>query len=66
MSAVDYYFLGEDNQKFKATVPYCPYFYIGTKEGTERDVLAFISRKYFGKVHKCELVEKEDLDLVKF
>ena len=46
------------------TVPYNPYFYVGTKEGTERDVLAFLSRKYFGKIAKLELIEKEDLDLV--
>ncbi|RNA10734.1 DNA polymerase epsilon catalytic subunit A [Brachionus plicatilis] len=63
VSAVDYYFIGEDNQKFKATVPYNPYFYVGTKEGTERDVLAFLSRKYSGKVAKLEIMEKEDLDL---
>lgn len=64
VSAVDYYFLTEDNQKFKATVPYNPYFYVLTKEGTERDVLAYLSRKYFGKIAKLEIVEKEDLDLV--
>jgi DNA polymerase epsilon subunit 1 len=66
VSAVDFYFLGEDNQKFKATVPYCPYIYIGVKESTERDVLAYLSRKYLGKIHKLELIEKEDLDLVLF
>ena len=85
ISAVDYYFLSEDNQKFKvyeqqktsfkfdyykswfelkATVPYNPYFYVGCKDGTERDVSAYLSRKYFGKVHKLEIFEKEDLDLV--
>ena len=28
--------------------------------------MAFLSRKYFGKVVKLEIVEKEDLDLVIF
>jgi DNA polymerase epsilon subunit 1 len=63
ISAVDYYFISEDNQKFKATVPYNPYMFIGTKRGTERDVLAYLSRKYFGKIVKFEIIEKEDLDL---
>jgi DNA polymerase epsilon subunit 1 len=50
----------------KATVPYNPYFYVGAKSETERDVLAYLSRKYFGKVTKMEIIEKEDLDLVSF
>jgi hypothetical protein len=37
---------------------------VGVKEGTERDVLAYLSRKYFGKITKLEIIEKEDLDLV--
>ena len=36
---------------------------MGIKEGTERDVLAYLSRKYFGRIAKLEIVEKEDLDL---
>ncbi len=61
---MDLYFLGEDNQNFKATVPYNPYFYLGTKEGTERDVISYLTRKYQGKISKQDLVEKEDLDMV--
>jgi hypothetical protein len=38
---------------------------VGVKDGMERDVLAFLSRKYFGKVTKLEIVEKEELDLVR-
>jgi hypothetical protein len=87
ISAVDYYFLAEDNSKFKVrkrcctcilwtyaqffaifviklTVPYNPYFYIKCRKNTERDVLAFLSRKYVGKISRIEIVEKEDLDLV--
>lgn len=32
VSAVDFYFIEEDGQRFKATVPYQPYFYIATKK----------------------------------
>lgn len=45
-------------------MPYNPYFYIGIKRNTERDVLAYLSRKYVGKIFRVEIVEKEDLDLV--
>ena len=31
MSAVDFYFIEEDGQRFKATMPFQPYFYIATK-----------------------------------
>jgi DNA polymerase epsilon subunit 1 len=50
----------------KATIPYNPYFYIGTKDGTERDVISYLTRKYQGKIIKQDLVDKEDLDLVGF
>jgi DNA polymerase epsilon subunit 1 len=46
-------------------VPYNPYFYIGIKKNTEKDVIAYLSRKYLGKIHRLEIIEKEDLDLVK-
>jgi len=35
VSAVDFYFIEEDGQRFKATVPYQPYFYIATKKVCE-------------------------------
>jgi DNA polymerase epsilon subunit 1 len=63
VSAVEFYFLGEDNEKFKATVPYSPYFYLGAKEGTERDVVSYLTRKYQGKIIKQDIIEKEDMDL---
>ena len=31
VSAVDFYFIEEDGQRFKATMPFQPYFYIATK-----------------------------------
>ena len=32
VSAVDFYFVEEDGQRFKATLPFQPYFYIATKK----------------------------------
>ena len=32
MSAVDFYFIEEDGGRFKATIPFRPYFYIATKK----------------------------------
>lgn len=63
VSAVDYYFLEEDGKRFKVSFPCRPYFYLGCKDETEREVLAFLSKKYVGKIAKLDLIEKEDLDL---
>ncbi len=49
---------------FKITVPYNPYFYVQCRKNTERDVLAYLSRKYAGRISRIEIVDKEDLDLV--
>ena len=32
MSAVDFYFIEEDGKRFKATLPFEPYFYIRVKK----------------------------------
>ena len=32
VSAVDFYFIQEDGDRFKATLPFQPYFYISTKK----------------------------------
>ena len=63
VAAVEFYFIGEDNEKFKATVPFQPYFYLATKDGTERDVISYLTRKYQGKITKADVLEKEDMDL---
>lgn len=64
ISAVDYYFLEEDGQRFKVSLPFKPYFYVFTKKDTEREVAAFLRRKYAGKIHSIDTIAKEDLDLV--
>uniref|UniRef100_A0A672QN47 DNA polymerase epsilon catalytic subunit n=1 Tax=Sinocyclocheilus grahami TaxID=75366 RepID=A0A672QN47_SINGR len=63
ISAVDYYFIQEDGNRFKIALPYKPYFYIATKKNCEREVISFLSKKFLGKVAKLEVVPKEDLDL---
>uniref|UniRef100_A0A6I8NLR9 DNA polymerase epsilon catalytic subunit n=1 Tax=Ornithorhynchus anatinus TaxID=9258 RepID=A0A6I8NLR9_ORNAN len=63
ISSVDYYFIQEDGSRFKAVLPYKPYFYIATKKGCEREVSSFLSKKFQGKIAKLETVPKEDLDL---
>ncbi|KAM9360448.1 DNA polymerase epsilon catalytic subunit A [Symphorus nematophorus] len=63
ISAVDYYFIQEDGNRFKVALPYKPYFYIATKKNCEREVISYLSKKFQGKVAKLEIVPKEDLDL---
>ncbi|XP_066509888.1 DNA polymerase epsilon catalytic subunit A-like [Hoplias malabaricus] len=63
ISAVDYYFIQEDGNRFKVALPYKPYFYIATRKNCDREVISFLSKKFQGKVAKIELVPKEDLDL---
>ncbi|KAL7839918.1 hypothetical protein SRHO_G00265760 [Serrasalmus rhombeus] len=63
ISAVDYYFIQEDGNRFKVALPYKPYFYIATRKNCEREVISFLSKKFQGKVAKLEIVPKEDLDL---
>ncbi|XP_010602547.1 DNA polymerase epsilon catalytic subunit A isoform X3 [Fukomys damarensis] len=63
VSAVDYYFIQDDGNRFKVALPYKPYFYIATRKDCEREVSSFVSKKFQGKVAKVETVPKEDLDL---
>ncbi|XP_028851833.1 DNA polymerase epsilon catalytic subunit A isoform X2 [Denticeps clupeoides] len=63
VSAVDYYFIQEDGNRFKVALPYHPYFYVAVRKNCEREVISFLSRKFQGKVAKLEIVPKEDLDL---
>ena len=64
MSAVDFYFIEEDGSRFKATLPFQPYFYILTRPECERDVGSFLSRRFSGRIAGIDLVDKEDMDMV--
>ena len=66
VSAVDYYFIEDDGGRFKATLPFKPYFYVLCKKGTEREVAAYLTKKFSGKIASVETVNKEDLELVCF
>ncbi|KAA0716868.1 DNA polymerase epsilon catalytic subunit A [Triplophysa tibetana] len=63
ISAVDYYFIQEDGNRFKVALPFKPYFYVATKKNCEREVISFLSKKFQAKVAKLEMIAKEDLDL---
>ncbi|PVU88703.1 hypothetical protein BB559_005442 [Furculomyces boomerangus] len=63
ISAIDYYFLGENGTKFKSTMIYRPYFLVVCSPGTEAEVEEWIKRKFDGLLDKYEQVEKEDLDM---
>ncbi|KAF9181365.1 DNA polymerase epsilon catalytic subunit [Haplosporangium sp. Z 11] len=62
-AAIDYYFIQDDGEMFKATLKYSPYFYIATKVGFEGDVEEYIRRKFENLVEKMSRVQKEDLDM---
>ncbi|XP_059166217.1 DNA polymerase epsilon catalytic subunit A-like [Physella acuta] len=63
ISAVDYYFLQEDGGRFKATLPFKPYFFVAAKQDCEREVASYLGRRFSGKIATIETVFKEDLDL---
>jgi DNA polymerase epsilon subunit 1 len=61
VSALDLYFIGEVGDRFKISIVYAPYFYVGTKLGRENDVYAYLSKRYHNRCLSCELIAKEDL-----
>lgn len=62
-AAVDFYFIGDDGETFKASVEYDPYFLIATKKGREAEVEEWVRRGHEGLVKNVERVEKEDLKM---
>ncbi len=65
VSAVDFYFVEDTGGHFKVSYPYQPYFYIHTSDGAQREVSSFLSRKFTGRLAGIDMVEKENLDLVR-
>ncbi|ELU04510.1 hypothetical protein CAPTEDRAFT_97442, partial [Capitella teleta] len=63
VSAVDYYFIQEDGNRFKVSLPFKPYFYVATRKGCEREVSSFLLKRFAGKLSSVETISKEDLDL---
>jgi DNA polymerase epsilon subunit 1 len=62
-AGVDYYFIGEDGDTFKATLEYDPYFLLAVKKGKEQDVEEYCRRAYEGLIKTIKKVEKEDLSM---
>jgi DNA polymerase epsilon subunit 1 len=62
-AGVDFYFLGDDGDTFKATVEYDPYFLVAVKRGKEGDVEEWCKRMFEGSLKAVSRVEKEDLQM---
>ena len=62
-AAVDYYFIGDQGDTFKATLEYDPYFLIAVRKGKEAEVEEWCRRVFEGLVKSLKRVEKEDLQM---
>ncbi len=62
-AGVDFYFIAEDGNNFKATVEYDPYFLVAVKRGREPEVEEWCKRMFEGLVKTVSKVEKEDLQM---
>ena len=48
----------------QVTLPYKPYFYVACLDKSEKEVAAYLMKKFSGKIASIEFIQKEDLDLV--
>ncbi|EON66964.1 DNA polymerase epsilon catalytic subunit A [Coniosporium apollinis CBS 100218] len=62
-AGVDFYFIGDEGDTFKATVEYDPYFLIAVNRGKEAEVEEWCRRGFEGLVKEVKRVEKEDLQM---
>ncbi|KAH0090262.1 DUF1744-domain-containing protein, partial [Aureobasidium melanogenum] len=62
-AGVDFYFLQDDGNTFKATVQYDPYFLIAVKRGKEPEVEEWCKRSFEGLVKTVQKIDKEDLSM---
>lgn len=62
-AGVDYYFIGEDGDTFKATLEYDPYFLLAVRKGKEQEVEEWCRRSFEGLVKSFKRIEKEDLSM---
>lgn len=62
-AGVDFYFLDDDGNNFKATVEYDPYFLIAVKGGREQEVEEWCRRILEGVVKDVHRVVREDLQM---
>ncbi|XP_045502598.1 DNA polymerase epsilon catalytic subunit 1 [Colias croceus] len=64
VAAMDYYFIEMDGARFKISLTFQPYFLIMARKECEQEVIQYLSKKFAGTIHKIEVIEKEDLDLL--
>ncbi|KAI4633381.1 DNA polymerase epsilon catalytic subunit [Alternaria sp. BMP 0032] len=62
-AGVDFYFIGDEGDTFKATLEYDPYFLLAIKKGREQDVEEYCKKSYEGLIKSIKTVEKEDLSM---
>lgn len=62
-AAVDFYFIDDNGETFKASVEYSPYFLLAVKKGKEAEVEEWVRRTFEGLVKSVERVDKEDLKM---
>ncbi|THW42145.1 DUF1744-domain-containing protein [Aureobasidium pullulans] len=62
-AGVDFYFLQDDGNTFKATIEYDPYFLIAVKRGKEPEVEEWCKRSFEGMVKTVQRIDKEDLSM---
>lgn len=53
-----------DGSRFKVSLTFNPYFLVMARKECEQEVIQYLSKKFAGTIHKIEVLEKEDLDLV--
>lgn len=64
VAAMDYYFIEMDGTRFKVSLSFQPYFLILARRECEQEVIQYLSKKFAGTLHKIDIIEKEDLELV--
>lgn len=62
-AGVDFYFIGDTGDNFKATLEYDPYFLVAVKRGKEPEVEEWCKRMFEGLVKTITRVTKEDLNM---
>ncbi|KAI9803328.1 MAG: DNA polymerase epsilon catalytic subunit, partial [Phylliscum demangeonii] len=62
-AGVDFYFVQDDGNTFKATMAYEPYFLVAVRRGREAEVEEWLRRSLEGLVKRIHRVEKEDLQM---
>lgn len=63
ISALDLFFIGTDDSRYKYSIAYMPYFLLCLKKEHCTEVIEFIKTKFGAEIASAEILYKEDLDL---